>query len=70
MRSRLKSSLSPVWSVLVSALTWFFLTRAAGAAIAVTGVYVLAGFGWALIAGGVLLLAVSEFIRQGLIARG
>lgn len=73
MPARLSKLASRVFrhaGALLSALFWFFLTRLAGASCVVAGVYVLLGFGWALIAAGIGLIAMSEFIRSGLVARG
>jgi hypothetical protein len=52
--------------VLTSAVLWFCVLTAAGLAALIAGVYVLAGFGWMLIAGGVSLLAVAWFLRLGI----
>ncbi|NNA50473.1 MULTISPECIES: hypothetical protein [Pseudomonas] len=44
----------------------FILTALAGLALAVSGVYVLLGLGWALLAGAVSLLLIAGFLRKGL----
>ncbi len=49
-----------------SGLLLFLLTAAAGMAAAVAGVFVLAGLGWSLLAGGGALLLAAGFIRKGL----
>ncbi|MFW8566161.1 hypothetical protein [Orrella sp. 11846] len=51
-----------------TALTLFILSGLLGLALAVAGVYLLAGSGWALIAGAVSSLLISGFIRRGLIS--
>lgn len=64
--TRLKALWLSARVALLSALLWFFLLRLAGAASAVVGVYVIAGTGWALIAAGAGLIALSELIRRGM----
>jgi hypothetical protein len=49
-----------------SGLTLFLLVAMAGLCLFVAGVYVLAGIGWALIAGAVALITAAGFIRKGL----
>lgn len=51
---------------LLSALLWFLLLALAGACLVVAGVYLLAGLGWGLVAGGVLCLVAASFIRRGM----
>lgn len=46
----------------------FVLSALAGLLLAVAGVYMLSGPGWALIAGAVALLLVAAFVRKGLIS--
>lgn len=50
----------------MTALIAFLVSGLAALALFCAGVYVLAGAGWALIAGGASLLCVAAFIRQGL----
>ena len=52
--------------VLASALFWHLACGASGGALVVAGIYTLAGAGWALVAAGVCLLALSSYIRRGL----
>ena len=52
--------------VAASAVVWMLATALLGIGLIVCGVYVLAGFGWALIAGGASALGVAMFIRKGL----
>lgn len=51
---------------LFDALVWFVLLMTAGAALLVAGTYVLAGMGWALLAGGALCICAASFIRKGM----
>lgn len=44
----------------------FILTALSGFALAVSGVYVLFGLGWALMAGAGSLLLIAGFVRKGL----
>lgn len=44
----------------------FLVASGAGLAMCCAGVFVLAGLGWALVAGGVSCFAVAGFIRKGL----
>lgn len=46
----------------------FIAIALCGFAVAVGGVYVLLGLGWALLAGGAALLIIAGFIRKGLIS--
>lgn len=48
------------------ALIFFLLFAAAGLSSLVAGVFFLAGMGWALVAGGVALLACAAFLRSGI----
>lgn len=48
------------------ALALFLLASAGGMALLVAGVHVLAGLGWALIAGALCLIACAMFLRTGL----
>lgn len=50
----------------VSAVVWLLIFGVLGLALLVSGVGVLYGAGWALIAGGVACLAAAAFIKQGL----
>ncbi|SFU81768.1 hypothetical protein SAMN04489707_102361 [Paenacidovorax caeni] len=43
-----------------------FLALGLGAALCIAGVYLLAGLGWALIAGSVPLLVLAAIILRGL----
>jgi hypothetical protein len=53
--------------VLGSALLWLCLCAVSGAAVMTTGVFILAGLGWALIAVSVFLFAVAGLIRTGIV---
>lgn len=44
----------------------FILTALCGFGLAVAGVYVLVGLGWALLAGAGSLLLIAGFVRRGL----
>lgn len=44
----------------------FLLAAMAGLCLLVGGVFVLAGLGWSLVAGGAACLATAGFIRKGL----
>lgn len=43
--------------------------EAVGAAMSVTAVYLLAGLGWALVAGGTFLIVGAEYVYSGLHVR-
>jgi hypothetical protein len=60
------SLLAVVGAIALSALLWFVLLGAAGIGLIVAGVYVLAGFGWALISAGVFLLLVTALVGRGM----
>lgn len=45
----------------------FVLSALAGLMLAVAGVFMLSGPGWALIAGAIALLLIAGFVRKGLI---
>lgn len=47
-------------------LLTFLVAAALGLCLAVAGVFVLVGLGWALLAAGAALLLVAGFIRKGL----
>lgn len=47
-------------------LILFIVVALAALCLFVSGVFVLAGLGWSLIAGAVSLLAAAGFIRKGL----
>jgi hypothetical protein len=44
----------------------FTITALMGFGLAVAGVYVLLGLGWALLAGAASLLLIAGFLRKGL----
>ncbi|MFT0533939.1 hypothetical protein ACMHYJ_14090 [Castellaniella hirudinis] len=48
------------------ALTLFLLAAIAGLSLLVAGTFVLAGPGWAFVAGGAALLVCAAFLRSGL----
>lgn len=48
------------------ALTLFLLTAVAGLGLLVAGTFLLAGPGWAFVAGGIALLVCAAFLRSGL----
>lgn len=52
--------------LVASAVVWLLTFGVLGFALLVSGVGVLYGAGWALIAGGVACLAAAAFIKQGL----
>lgn len=62
-RQRKPSRLS---GVLASAVTWLFSCVLTGVAVTVTGVFLLAGIGWALIAIGLFLFVTAWLIRIGI----
>lgn len=45
---------------------FIFALAVIGSGLIVAGVYVLAGVGWCLIAGGVMAICAAAFIRRGL----
>lgn len=45
---------------------WFLALGIAGGACVITGVHILAGTGWAFVAGGVLGIAAAALIRRGM----
>lgn len=47
-------------------LHFFIAAALCGFALAVAGVYVLLGLGWALLAGGGAFLLIAGFVRKGL----
>lgn len=47
-------------------LLLFLLAAVAGLCLLVSGVYVLAGLGWSLIAAGACFVSAAGFIRKGL----
>lgn len=49
-----------------AALYLFVAAALAGLCLIATGVFLLAGLGWALVTGGVCLLVCAAFIRSGL----
>lgn len=51
---------------LKAALYLFVMAALAGLCLIAAGVFLLAGLGWALVAGGVCLLVCAAFIRSGL----
>lgn len=50
----------------MNALYFFIITAVAGLSLACAGTWVLAGTGWALMAGAASFLLVAAFIRRGL----
>lgn len=44
----------------------YIFTALAGFAVGVSGVYVLFGLGWSLLAGAASLLLIAGFVRKGL----
>lgn len=46
----------------------FVLSALAGLLLAVAGVFVLSGPGWAMIASAIALLLIAAFVRKGLIS--
>jgi len=51
---------------LFSATAWLVLLTLAGMGLLVAGVFVLAGFGWSLLAGGVICIALAVMVGKGL----
>jgi len=47
-------------------LILFVVVALAALCLLVAGVFVLAGTGWSLVAGGIACLAVAGFVRKGL----
>lgn len=66
VRDEVSAALSAIASAFVSALVWFLLMTAVGAGLLASGVYLLAGLGWSLIAGGVLCIFAAMFIHRGM----
>lgn len=61
-----KRVLQQASQVAVSPMLWFLLTAFGGAALVAHGVNILAGSGWASVAGGVFLLLGAAFISRGM----
>lgn len=49
-----------------TAIAALIICGMAGLGLLVAGVYILAGLGWALLAGGVSMLVCAAFIRAGI----
>jgi len=49
-----------------TAIITMIITGLSGLGLLVAGVYILAGLGWALLAGGVSMLVCAAFIRAGI----
>ena len=56
--------------VVVSAKTWFLLLALAGLGALLTGVFLLAGGAWALVAGGIVGLLGALLILVGMTRNG
>ena len=69
MRSLLRSTRALVLALVGSAVLWFYGMALAGAISVTSGVYVLVGTGWALIACGLFLFMSAWFLMLG-ISRG
>lgn len=50
----------------MNAFHYFIICAVCGFGLACTGVWMLAGTGWSLIAGSVSLFSIAAFIRRGL----
>jgi hypothetical protein len=50
----------------MSALHFFIIAALAGFCMACAGVWMLAGLGWALLAGALSMFCIAAFIRRGL----
>lgn len=50
----------------MNALICFVLAALAGFSLLCAGVWVLAGTGWALLAGGAAMLCIAGFIQRGM----
>ncbi len=50
----------------MSAFHYFIITALAAFCMACAGVWMLAGTGWALLAGALSLFSIAAFIRRGL----
>lgn len=61
---------SAVIATAVSAMLWLCVLAVGGAGLVVFGVYLLAGDGWAFIAGGVFALLAAGQVSRGLSANG
>lgn len=57
---------SRLGAVFASALTWLFACALTGAALTVTGVWILAGTGWALITVGAFLFLIAGLLHVGI----
>ena len=55
---------------MTSAVALLILLALAAAVCVVSGVYVLAGVGWALIASGACLFGAATFLRRGMTLNG
>lgn len=53
-------------ALFASAVLWFLVLTGCGALLLVAGIFVLAGLGWSLIAGGALCVMAASFVRKGI----
>jgi len=66
VQARIVNAARRVVAAGLSAFLWFLLMGAAGMALVIAGVFVLLGFGWALIAAGAFLLFTAALIGRGM----
>lgn len=66
---RLRAWSGSILAALVSAFAWLVALILGGFAAVVIGIYIVAGLGWSLIFGGLILLIGASFIVIG-ISRG
>lgn len=66
---RLRAWSGSILAALVSAFAWLVALILGGFAAVVIGIYIVAGLGWSLIFGGLILLVGAAFIVIG-ISRG
>lgn len=64
----MKVALSSLAAVTASAWFWFAVLCVLATVMGVTGIYVLAGTGWALLAAAACAAAAAAVLRRGLVA--
>lgn len=62
----MKRNARAVGNLALNAFVWFGIFALGGFALIVAAVFVLAGFGWALLAAGCALLVFAGFVMRGL----
>ncbi len=61
-----RTSIAAFASKLLSATLWFFMLMFGGASMLMYGINILAGFGWALISGGMMCILVAMMLLRGM----